>query len=307
MEHGSIESFKVERTSSETQPHGSSSSPYHLPPGSAGMSNAQKFQEYSRPMTPQENEIRQVFFDLPPGPRPLTDPTSTSIPSISSSPSPLDPNNSVRSPARSPHHGVVSLGLPGQSLMALNSLPLPAQSVQPESTTFSFLSLSQASSPEAPNAMLASMTFSDAADQWADVPRALAFHTDAPGFMSPRSTRADEYDVMSLPETSSMSGYEDAEAYSPTSVMSPMRPGQLLPQGPPQPPGYGKETDAMDVKATERESREEGEASPSRDAAHGHPTMQRAGRRAQSVVSLSESEGWGGESDWEGEREAGRR
>ena len=140
----------------------------------------------------------------------------------------------------------------------------------PDSTSFSILSLSQRSSPEMPPAMLGSFTLSEA-DQWATVSQ------------SPHHHRGREEDVLSLPETST-SGYEDAESYSPVvGASSPVEvhtasPGAL---------GLGGVREAS--------------------AAGGHretPTVRGAphARGPTSVVSLSESEGWGGESDWDGLR-----
>lgn len=245
--------------------------------------NEERYREYARPSTPQENEIRQVFFDLPPLP-------TTSIPAFTPSQSGPSRSSTPRSAiTRSPEHGLLSLGLPGQSLGALNAHSINtgnnAQLVPPESTTFSFLSLSQASSPEAPHAMLASMTFSDAADQWADVRRESS--ADRAG----REGRGEEYDVMSLPETtmSGMSGYEDAEVYSPGSVRSPISIHTQL------------ETSMLG----QREEVPGGMRNLSglQDGA-GLGGIRRG---PMSVVSLSESEGWGGESDWEGKSEAGPR
>jgi hypothetical protein len=95
---------------------------------------------------------------------------------------------------------------------------------------------------------------------------------------------AREEDVMSLPETST-SGYEDAESYSPGVERSPVRiHTALLHASPPSHVG-GLGLDS-------------GHAVEERGALR-RPQLPRA---PDSVISLSESEGWTGMSDFEGSR-----
>jgi hypothetical protein len=124
--------------------------------------------------TPHDDEIKSLIFNLPP------------------SPLPPPPSNQTHRP----EEGVGNYHLH----------PSPAHQNGP-STTFSFLSLSQVSSPEVPSAMLDSMTFSHIGTTAA-------------------SDRAGE-DVMSLPDTTS--GYESMEGFS--NVSSPRRGATALGNG----------------------------------------------------------------------------
>jgi len=256
-----------------------------------------------RPSSPQDAEIREVIFNQPPTPsRPASTPAVMSvnvfhpygatIPDIMTSP----PKTQIHPPQP-----------------PLLEAPASPRS-QPESTAFSFLSLSQVSSPEAPYAMLGSMAAStslgQSLDQWAAVPRSserrdtlrlerdvreVEHHADhdasaidhwADMRSSPDVTyrAAREEDVMSLPETST-SGYEDAESYSPGVERSPVRiHTALLHASPPSHVG-GLGLDS-------------GHAVEERGALR-RPQLPRA---PDSVISLSESEGWTGMSDFEGSR-----
>jgi len=191
-------------------------------------------------------------------------------------------------------------------------LEAPSPRAQPESTAFSFLSLSQASSPEVPHAMLGSMSGStslgNALDQWAAVSRSAerrdtlrlernvreAGHTTEDDAMSAIDNWADvqsspgvrrgarEEDMMSLPETST-SGYEDAESYSPEAVRSPMRIHSTFLHASPARSAGGLGLDSG--RAVE---------------AHADQGRSQLPRARDSVISLSESEGWTGMSDFDG-------
>ena len=253
-----------------------------------------------RPSSPQDAEVREVIFNQPPTPlRPSSTPAAAmsvnvfhpygaAIPDIMTSPPKV-------------HH-------PLQSSL----LEAPSPRTQPESTAFSFLSLSQASSPEVPHAMLGSMSGStslgNALDQWAAVPRSaerrdtLRLERDAREVehpleddalsaidnwadvrSSPEVRRgAREEDVMSLPETST-SGYEDAESYSPEAVRGPMRIHSTFLHASPARSAAGLGLDSG--RAVE---------------AHADQGRSQLPRARDSVISLSESEGWTGMSDFDG-------
>jgi len=112
-----------------------------------------------------------------------------------------------------------------------------------------------------------------------------------------RESPRDE-DAMSLPETST-SGYIDAESYTP-GMLSPLRVHTAFssPRA-----GLPVSSDLL----TERNLRAV-EAIPAVSIGPivlGAEGVVPRGRGQMSVVSLSESEGWGGESDWDARSEAG--
>lgn len=158
----------------------------------------------------------------------------------------------------------------------LDHAGLVQDTLGPESTTFSFLSLSQASSPEVPTSLLGSWTLGQAVTSTSPSASASASefvpplsdfasrlhspptagrglgHGHGHGYdheynHGPRSSAEDE--VVSLPETST-SGYEDAEYYSPETrsrAGSPVRsPTRVVPAFPREWPVFNTEryTDA---------------------------------------------------------------
>lgn len=266
--------------------------------------------DLDRPTSPQDAEIREIIFHhhttQPPTPRPFSSPPSfrpasvgsaqprSSSPSLTpgsmsgwitrtstplatvppASPS-LDPT--VLSPAN--HRDRVSR----QALTPFPVTPTASLGTQtyPESTAFSFLSLSQVSSPEAPHAMLHSLTFGSAAlidevetetGDWADISRAPS-----------RSVGRDEDEVRSLPDTTA-TGHEEV-VYSSTAQNHPVQPSPSAVQ-----PFSSLRIDALGVFAHE---------SSVGEVEHSQPRAGGGLRRGpMSVISLSESEGWEGESDW---------
>lgn len=214
-------------------------------------------------------EVREVIFKIP---TPVPSNSSTPGPSLERPPpgrSPRQHDSRVLSP-RQGDTGIASSPRRDHGLLSPrhNHGNLPAYG--PESTTFSFLSLSQASSPELNHVELERLSFSgmsshpvDTSDQWAEVQRP-----------HPSERHTLEEDVVSLPETST-SGYEDAESYSPVNgTQSPVTIHSQL-----------------------------NRALGSPDALTERVVGQRTRRGPMSVVSVSESEGWDdGDSDWEGMR-----
>lgn len=219
----------------------------------------------------QDAEVREVIFKIP---TPAPSNSSTPGPSLERPP----PGRSPRQPGSrvlSPRQGDTSIATisPRRDHALLsprhNHGNLPAYG--PESTTFSFLSLSQASSPELNHVELERLSFSGmstppvvTSDQWAEVHRPY-----------PSERRSLEEDVVSLPETST-SGYEDAESCSPVNgAQSPVT-------------IYGQLDRAL------------GSPDALTERVAGQSTRIRG---PMSVVSVSESEGWDdGDSDWEGMR-----
>jgi hypothetical protein len=218
----------------------------------------------------QDAEVREVIFKIP-------------IPAPSNSSS-TGPSIEIPPPGRSPRQHDSRVLSPRQGDTSIASSPrrdhgllsprhnhgnLPAYG--PESTTFSFLSLSQASSPELNHVELERLSFSGmstppvvTSDQWAEVHRRY-----------PSERRSLEEDVVSLPETST-SGYEDAESCSPVNgAQSPVTIHGQLDRALGSP-------DALTERVAGQSTRIRG---------------------PMSVVSVSESEGWDdGDSDWEGMR-----
>ena len=279
-----------------------------------------------RPSSSQDAEIREVVFNLPPTPLRSVSPSS-----------PADTTPRPGSTSHLPDHLSVHEQNDERANEGGNRLP---------STTFSFLSLSQASSPEVSNAALAQMSLSVAsatepwgemsdfaplspapaprnremsatsADVWAriEVPTLTANNLvrlaqgDGRGHDHTRDTR--DEDVLSLAETST-SGYIDAESYTP-GMLSPMR----IHTAWSSPAGLPVSNDLL----TERNLRAVDNIPPVSlgPIARARPGKGQIERReptnevkkprgTMSVVSLSESEGWGGDSDWEGRSEAGMR
>lgn len=204
-----------------------------------------------------DQEVRRVIFDYhtprplspakpPPIPASLTPPPMASLAGLQMAPD-------IHAP---PDQTPVTLQLPGQ----------PEGHV-PASTTFSFLSLSQASSPEVPFIGLPSLS-----------------QTLVPADLH----SAREEDVISLPET--MSSYVDAESYSPSisRAASPSRlPREVMRGGEVGPEAVGMSYVGANVPSPHRLS---------------SSTRRPISRGPRSVVSLSDGEesGWRSEtSEWE--------
>ena len=288
--------------------------------------------DIDRPLSPQDAEVRETIFNLPPTPL-----RSSSV-STSAATTPMaDVTPKATFPPRMPGPDHLSPQLEDQIPPNMNSVPV--------STTFSFLSLSQASSPETTNAMLASMSFSEAGEQWgemsdfAPLPPSRSGHASqlaeadgtrqrevsaeswasinipslAADALAPVSSQSDhddqagesrqdgqEEDVVSLPETST-SGYIDAESYTP-GMLSPIRVHTAFSSpraGIPVSNDLLTERNLHAVQAIPAVSLDSQGVVVGKSA--------RRGRGQMSVVSLSESEGWGGESDWEGRSDRGLR
>jgi len=206
------------------------------------------------PISAQDEEIRSVIFNY--APTPTSRRSGASSPAHPISANPLLPLSGIKPDIHaSPSAVPITLITPGQ----LQNLD--------ESTTFSFLSLSQASSPT-PHAVLGGMS----SDRWAGFDRG-----------------SSEDDVVSLPDTIT-GGYEDAETYSPASrAMSPARVHSPLPST--RSPGLL----AQDENAA---------AVVEEIVMSIVPHLVLRPRGPMSVVSLSESEGeevgegWGSEGEW---------
>ncbi|KAK8847339.1 hypothetical protein IAR55_005196 [Kwoniella newhampshirensis] len=234
-----------------------------------------------RPESPQDAEVREVIFNYAPTPLHHSG-TSTSARSSSPSINPFLSNDDVQPSPSS----LVTLTSPGQVSGSDQRLP-PAPS-----TTFSFLSLSQQSSPESMNVHLESLSFGTAAE--------LVNSTD-----TGRERRVDlEDDVISLPETS-ISGYEDAESYSPISRgLSPAPPTRST--SPTSTPTAHSRSQA-DCITPRGASVARMQSSPDPIGELGMsyviPPSSVFGRRGpMSVVSMTESDvedGWRSESEWE--------
>ncbi|RSH92092.1 hypothetical protein EHS25_008504 [Saitozyma podzolica] len=218
----------------------------------------------------------------------------------------------------------------------LDHAGLVPDTLGPESTTFSFLSLSQASSPEVPTSLLGSWTLGQAANSTSPSASASASESAPPlsdfasRLHSPptagrgghgygheynhglRSSAEDE--VVSLPETST-SGYEDAEYYSPETrsrAGSPARsPTRVVPAFPREWPSFNNkrypnaeyEGGAGELGMVWADTRRGngtgiGNAIGNDSGNGGGGAALRRG--PLSVVSLSESEGWRSD-DFEGD------
>ncbi|ORY31038.1 hypothetical protein BCR39DRAFT_103586 [Naematelia encephala] len=183
----------------------------------------------------EDAEVREVVFNIP-----------TPIESRAASPPPLATSSIQLSTPES-----MSKVSPSQ---ASRSIHLPPEV---PSTTFSFLSLSQASSPDTAGHQM----------PLSPIGRLLSINADRSAW---------EDDVISI--HTSTSGYEDAEAYSPISgAMSPAR----LHASP--------RIEAVQELGLRFVSPEDLDGVAAR-------------RGALSVISMSDDEGWGADSDWDGAR-----
>ncbi|WWD21429.1 hypothetical protein CI109_105914 [Kwoniella shandongensis] len=241
---------KLRRSSSETRTH--------VPLIDLG-------DDHARPESPQDAEVREVIFNY--APTPLHHRSGANTPSR---PSSVSLNPFLALAAATPEFGAspytTSMTLPEQSPVQ-DQIHLAAPS-----TTFSFLSLSQQSSPEPVNDSLQSLSVS--------------FGTAAELVEHP-STGTREDDVISLPETTT-SGYEDAESYSPISrALSPLPPTRTA--SPTPVPMLAQQGGSLDSATV-------GDLGMSY-------VMPTSGRRGpMSVVSMTESDvedGWRSESEWE--------
>jgi hypothetical protein len=193
--------------------------------------------------TPHDDEIKSLIFNISPS-------------AIPEGPNPTESNTHPRSPASGPDPGFLHVS-PGH----LNG----------PSATFSFLSLSQVSSPEAPAAMLDSMTFS---------------HIGT-GFDRSEGDRRE--DVMSLPDTT---GYQSNEGEEYSNVSSPRN-------------NSNRDIDVVWSPSIPSSSLRGNRQTGSITGGLGLSAVEDVGmsyivspRRQESVISLSESQGGGG-SDWE--------
>ena len=161
---------------------------------------------------------------------------------------------------------------PGHANQPTENDITPTGSPVMDNSVFSLISSSPAASPSISQRILSD----DAADQWANVPRLEAQSLE---------------DVLSLPDTTTTSGYEDAEAYSPMSGSGPQRIHIVSPGSPPR----TEDSSLPRLSASIAFS----EISAPREVAHTRGPM--------SVVSLSESEseGWTADSDWGRTSDAG--
>ncbi|WVQ97978.1 hypothetical protein IAU59_005098 [Kwoniella sp. CBS 9459] len=194
--------------------------------------------KYDRPESAQDAEVREVIFRLAPTPTGLSQSrSSTPASSIADTRlqsdenpflSPEDPS-SISSPAHPlslSHKGVPS---PRTAIAGFPDLaPSPNNMDRTEllppapSTTFSFLSLSQQSSPEQIHPHLDSLSFSSAfavsspSDQGGARQVEYEGSPTIPDDNQYENDNHDDADIISLPETSTTS-YEDAESYTPIS------------------------------------------------------------------------------------------
>ncbi|OCF37400.1 hypothetical protein I316_00521 [Kwoniella heveanensis BCC8398] len=190
--------------------------------------------DFDRPESPQDAEVREVIFKLPHTPD-IQSRSSTPFPTADSLPqsqsnfnpflSPEDPSTpasrmsypSAHQNAGPSSRNAGSLDPPHQGLDSKFLIP-GEQLVPPApSTTFSFLSLSQQSSPEQLQPHLDQLSFSSAFP----ISSPLEDHDNSDRLNEFEETPTlagdeDEDDVISLPETSTTS-YEDAESYTPIS------------------------------------------------------------------------------------------
>lgn len=213
------------------------------------------------PTTTPEEEIRSVIFNY--APTPATHQSGSATPAHPTSANPFLTSATITPDIHvNPSAAPVNLTIPGR----VENLD--------DSMSMSSLSFSKTFSPPPAQAGLGGMS----ADQWAS--------------LSMSSSRREEDDLISLPETST-SGYEDAETYSPVSrALSPVRIHSAFspPHNPVLPSHIASEGDGLVDEL---------------GLSYAIP-LSGVQRGPMSVVSLSESEGeeigdgWRSESEGEG-------